>query len=260
MQVLNLEQKNMERMDVINKFTLMDDTFMTQVFSGDLECTEELLKIILKRNDLSVTKAVTQVTIGNLFGRSVRLDIYANDATGKQYDIEVQQNDSGAVPERARLNSALFDSRLTTSGEKYVEMPETYIIFITANDVLKGGLPVYTVERTVQETGKLFGDKAHIVYVNGAYRGNDEIGWLMHDFKIAERVRYFKEEPKGVAEMCETMQKIVDRERGDADIKARMDIALNLWSEGEHDLDKISRTTKLSVEQVRRAITIVQPV
>lgn len=224
MQVLNLEEKNTERMEAINKFTLMDDTFMTQVFSGDLECTEELLKIILKRNDLSVIKSVTQLTIGNLFGRSVRLDIYANDATGKQYDIEVQQDDSGAVPERARLNSALFDSRLTTSGEKYKEMPETYIIFITSNDVLKGGLPVYTIERTIQETGELFGDKAHIVYVNGSYRGNDEVGWLMHDFnckdyremhnpKIAERVRYFKEEPKGVTEMCETMQKIVDRER-----------------------------------------------
>ena len=139
-------------MEAINKFTLMDDTFMTQVFSGDLECAEELLKIILKRNDLSVIKSVTQLTIGNLFGRSVRLDIYANDATGKQYDIEVQQDDSGTVPERARLNSALFDSRLTTSGEKYKEMPETYIIFITSNDVLKGGLPVYTIERTIQET------------------------------------------------------------------------------------------------------------
>ena len=45
-------------MEAINKFTLMDDTFMTQVFSGDLECTEELLKIILKRNDLSVIKSV----------------------------------------------------------------------------------------------------------------------------------------------------------------------------------------------------------
>ena len=260
MQVLNLEEKNTERMEAINKFTLMDDTFMTQVFSGDLECTEELLKIILKRNDLSVIKSVTQLTIGNLFGRSVRLDIYANDVTGKQYDIEVQQDDSGAVPERARLNSALFDSRLTTSGEKYKEMPETYIIFITSNDVLKRGLPVYTIERTIQETGELFGDKAHIVYVNGSYRGNDKVGWLMHNPKIAERVRYFKEEPKGVTEMCETMQKIVDRERDDADVKARMDIALNLWSEGEHDLDKISRTTKLSIEQVRRAITVVQPV
>ena len=152
MQVLSLEEKNTERMEAINKFTLMDDTFMTQVFSGDLECTEELLKIILKRNDLSVIKSVTQLTIGNLFGRSVRLDIYANDATGKHYDIEVQQDDSGTVPERARLNSALFDSRLTTSGEKYKEMPETYIIFITSNDVLKGGLPVYTRERTIQET------------------------------------------------------------------------------------------------------------
>ena len=265
-----LEEKNTERINAINKFTLMDDTFMTQVFSGDLECTEELLKIILKRNDLSVTKSITQLTIGNLFGRSVRLDIYANDTNGKQYDIEVQRDNSGAAPERARLNSALFDSRLTTSGEKYMEMPETYIIFITSNDVLDGGLPIYTIERTVQETGELFGDKAHIVYVNGSYRGNDEIGWLMHDFnckdyqemhnpKIAERVRYFKEEPKGVTEMCETMQKIVDRERDDAAVKARMDIALTLWSEGEHDLDKISRTTKLSIEQVRRAITVTQP-
>lgn len=56
--------------------------------------------------------------------------------------------------------------------------------------------------------------------------------------------------------MCGTMQKIIDRERYDADLKARMDVALNLWSEGEHDLDKISRTTKLSIEQVKRAITV----
>ena len=132
----HLDEKNIECMEAINKFTLMDDTFMTQVFSGDLECTKELLETILKRKDLTVIKSVTQLTIGNLFGRSVRLDIYANDAEGKQYDIEVQQNDSGAVPERARLNSSLFDARLTTSGETYTEVPETYIIFITSNDVL----------------------------------------------------------------------------------------------------------------------------
>lgn len=65
--------------------------------------------------------------------------------------LKYKQNDSGAVPERARLNSSLFDARLTTSGEKYTEMPETYIIFITSNDVLKGGLPIYTIERTIQE-------------------------------------------------------------------------------------------------------------
>ena len=28
----------------------------------------------------------------------------------------------------------------------------------------------------------MFGDGSHIIYVNGKYRGNDEIGKLMHDF------------------------------------------------------------------------------
>lgn len=266
MQGVQLDEKTSERMKAIRTFTLMDDTFMTQVFAGDADCTQELLRIILKRQDLTVTKSVTQLTIGNLYGRSVRLDIYANDAAGKQYDIEVQQEDKGARPERARLNSALFDSRLTTAGESYAELPETYIIFITANDVLKDGLPVYTIERTIQETGKLFGDRAHIVYVNGAYRGEDEVGQLMRDFncndyrkiqnhKIAARVRYFKEETEGVVAMCKTMQVIVDREREEAEITKGKRIALNLWKNGEHDLDKIAQTTELTLEQVREAIT-----
>ena len=130
MQVLNLDEKNIECMEAINKFTLMDDTFMTQVFSGDLECTKELLETILKRKDLTVIKSVTQLTIGNLFGRSVRLDIYANDAEGKQYDIEVQQNDSGAVPERARLNSSLYDARLTKRQEKHIQRCRRHRLYL----------------------------------------------------------------------------------------------------------------------------------
>lgn len=265
MRIINLDEKSSDRIDAINKFTLMDDTFMTQVFAGDLECTEELLKIILKKKDLKVTKSVTQLTIGNLFGRSARLDIYANDSEGKQYDIEVQQENRGAVPERARLNSALFDSRLTASGDDYKDIPETYIIFITEKDILNDGLPIYTIERTIQETGKVFEDKAHIIYVNGSYKGEDEIGRLMHDFhcsdyremhnqKIASRVKYFKEEPEGVADMCKTMQTIVERAWDEAEISRSKKIAWNMWENGEHDLDKIAKTTLLTAEQVREAI------
>lgn len=64
-----------------------------------------------------------------------------------------------------------------------------------------------------------------------------------------------RETTEGVADMCKTMQTIVDRERSDADIKARMDIALRLWERGEHDLDKIADTTELTPEQVREAIS-----
>ena len=36
---LDLQKKRQENLDAIKKFTLMDDTFMTQVFSGNIEAT-----------------------------------------------------------------------------------------------------------------------------------------------------------------------------------------------------------------------------
>ena len=48
----------------------------------------------------------------------------------------------------------------------YDALTETYVIFITENDVLKSGLPIYHIDRIVQETGEPFGDEAHIIYVN----------------------------------------------------------------------------------------------
>ena len=57
----------------------------------------------------------------------------------------------------------------------------------------------------------------HILYVNGEYRGDSDLGKLMHDFNctdaedmyfdlLAEKTRYLKENPKGVNEMCKVME------------------------------------------------------
>ena len=57
----------------------------------------------------------------------------------------------------------------------------------------------------------------HILYVNGEYRGDSDLGKLMHDFDctdaedmyfdlLAEKTRYLKENPKGVNEMCKVME------------------------------------------------------
>ena len=35
-------------------------------------------------------------------------------------------------------------------------------------------------------TGKPFGDGEHILYVNGAYRGDSDLGRLMHDFSCTD--------------------------------------------------------------------------
>ena len=111
---------------------------MSTVFADNIECTELLLHIILNRQDLKVQSVTTQHELKNLHGRSIRLDIHAIDADGKEYDIEVQRDDNGALPQRARYNSSLIDAHLLDTGKYFDKLPETYIIFITEHDVLGG--------------------------------------------------------------------------------------------------------------------------
>ena len=117
-----------------------------------------------------------------------------------------------AAADRAgnQKKSSLLDAHIWKPGDDTEDIPDNYVIFITENDVMKGNQPVYPVERyiTVVENKVLFGDGSHILYVNGKYRGNDEIGKLMNDFSctnpddmnyeaLAKKARYFKQDEKG---------------------------------------------------------------
>ena len=50
--------------------------------------------------------------------------------------------------------------------------------------------------------------------------------------------------------MSDAMQRIIEREREEADLKARMEIAQNMWLEGEYNIDRILRVINLSIEQI----------
>ena len=161
----------------------------------------------MNRKDLRVESIQVQYDIKNLQGRSIRLDILAIDIQGRVYNIEIQRNDTGAGVKRARYNSSLIDANITEPGDKYQNLNESYVIFITENDIMKKGLPIYHVDRIVRETGEMFGDESHIIYVNSQVKDQTALGKLMHDFScinakdmhykiLADRVRYFKEDEK----------------------------------------------------------------
>lgn len=201
----------------IKRLRLFDDDFFTKCFEGSPECTELLLHIILEKPDLRVVEVKVQYTIKNLQARSVRLDIFAVDSTGKRYNIEIQRDDRGAGVKRARFNSSLVDANILLAGDDPENLPENYVIFITEHDVLGGNKPVYHIDRTIRETGNLFGDGSHILYVNGSWRDESPVGRLMYDFSctnpddmnyalLADRVRYFKEDKEGVQTMCKIIE------------------------------------------------------
>lgn len=115
-------------------------------------------------------------------GRNITLDVDAMDENGEEIDIEVQGNSEGAHVRRARYHSSMVDSRMLKEGQAFRELKDSYVIFIYKHDKFRKGLPLYHVERYVGETNEQFRDGSHIIYVNGNYKGNDEIGQLMQDF------------------------------------------------------------------------------
>ena len=211
-----LDQKEIGK--IVDNMSLFDDDLMSRVFDNNKPATEYLLKTILGMN-VHVKDTKGQVELKNpvVGGRDIRLDIVAVDDKKRSFNCEVQRKNSGAHPKRARFHSSMFDTRMLRSREDFRKLKDSYIIFITEKDYFKQGRPLYRIERTV-DGNKSFGDGSHIIYVNGAYRGEDEIGRLMEDFhnrgiegfhneELRKGVIHFKVEEEGRKVMCEAVEK-----------------------------------------------------
>ena len=251
----------------IQSLRLMDDDFMTVVFSGDNEATELLLRVLLGRDDLRVKSSMSQKEKRNLFGRSVKLDIIAEDAENKQYNIEIQRADKGAVARRVRYNVAMLDSHTLKKNDDFSALPELYVIFITENDYLKRNKPFYKVKKCFDEKDTdgndlPFDDGCNIMYVNGAYRGDDAIGRLMHDFcavnaddmyytELAERVRFHKQEEKGVGTMCRIFEEYGKERAEEGKTKGKIEIAENLLRDGSLSIEKIAELSGFPLKKIK---------
>ena len=202
----------------ISKYRLVDNEFM-RAFFEDYECTAELLRIILNKK-VKVLRVTMESALNVTLSRSVRLDILVVDELNRIYNIEIQRSDSGAAPKRARLNSSIIDSKLLNSGEKFDVLPDTYVIFITEGNPLKGDKALYHIERYITEDGRPFDDGSHIIYFSLSAATDGELADLQHDFYctdpqemknhiLAKRADALKNTDKGVNKMSEVMEQLI---------------------------------------------------
>ena len=253
---------------LIQKLRLIDDTFFNVCFDNYTEGMQLLLRIFFDRDDLVVRRVVTQQSADNLYGRGVRFDVLAEDSEGKLYDCEVQRANEGATARRARYNSSMMDSRALAKGAEFAALPETWVIFITENDIYQAGCPLYHVERIIQETQRPFDDGAHILYVNGANRDDTPLGRLMQDFfcerpeqmnyaELAKRADYFKAEAEGVNAMCELMEKFGEKKleegRAEGRLEGRAEGRLEGHREGMLDMARSLRKLNIPLEVIEKS-------
>ena len=230
------QQKRVNKL--VDDMTLFDDDLMSHVFDKNIEATELILRIILGEA-IKVISVDGQDELKNplVDGRNITLDVHAVDSHGKEIDIEDQGDAKGATVERARFHSSMVDARMLKASQDFKELKDSYVIFIYKKDKFKEGLPVYHIDRYVRETGKIFEDGSHIIYVNGSYKGEGEIAQLIEDLHqresedmhykaLADGVKHFKETEEGREIMCESVKeyaKVYADERDVTKVKKLME-------------------------------------
>lgn len=261
-----LERRHREDLERLKRFRPMDDTFMRGLFKDDIPLAQLVLRIITGMPDLTLLTCETQADMKRVTGaRSICLDAYATDSRGRKYDIEVQRADSGADPHRARYHSSVMDVENLDEKQDYRELPDTYVIFITEKDYYKSSEPLYVIEHMNRTLSQPFEDGAHILYVNGEYRGDSALGKLMHDFNctdagemnyelLAQKTRYLKENPKGVSEMCKVMEELRNESYAEGRAEGTFATLAGLVRDGLLNIREASQRVNMTEQEFETAL------
>lgn len=215
--------KHAEYAERVKKMNPIDDDFLRKM-AEDINFCQEIIQTILEDPHIKVVEVRPQNAIKNLQGRSVILDALCVTEAGEHINVEVQKSDDDNHQKRVRYNAACVTANITDPGSKFENIPTVCVIYITRNDFLKKGKTVYHVDRIIRETGDRLFNGFSEIYVNTCVKDGSLTSELMTIFtedsayddrkfpSTSGRKRYFKENERGVREMCAIMEEI--REEG----------------------------------------------
>ena len=148
-QELTLEEKE----EKVRDFRPIDDAFF-ETLADDIAFCQEILRVILSDKKLVVEDVIVQNSKRNLYGRSVRLDALCTLGNGTKCNIEVQRSNNDNHLKRVRYNAASIAVVDSQRGDKFRELEDLYVVYISEFDVFHGGYTKYHVDSVVRETGK----------------------------------------------------------------------------------------------------------
>ncbi len=161
------------------EYNLSDFALFLSVMKN-CEAHRNVLSIITGEPDLKLAQIhVEEVVLNRRGRRAIRLDAWAVDAARRQFGTEMQ-NDTGSddVRKRARYYQSLLDAPFLKSGKKtrYRELPSTYIIFITQEDIFGKDQAKYTFTEQCEEVPGLHLEDGTVkLFLNMASKRGDPV-------------------------------------------------------------------------------------
>ena len=108
-------------------------------------------------------------------------------------------------------------------GERFEEVLDLYIVYITEHDFMKEGKTTYHIDKIARETGTVIHDGLEEIFVNTEVSDGTDIAELMQCFQqktvnhpkfpaMSEAVWNLKETEGGTESMCDIMQKYMEKD------------------------------------------------
>ena len=130
---------------------------------------------------------------------------------------------------------------------------------LTENDVMKRGQDLYSYLRMEERNGDILHDGTHVIYVNGAAKGDSAVCKLIHDLLcrdtaemyfdlLRKKVGEFKNSEEGRLTMCRAMERI----KTEGKRETMLATAKRLLANGKLMLKEIAECTGLSLAQVKK--------
>lgn len=167
----------------LEELTFKDNFMFAAVMMDSENCRlvlERILGIGIKRVEVSKEKSI----LYHPEYKGVRLDVYAKDERNTRFDVEMQVTAS-EVSRRSRYYHDQMDMEVLATGANYVDLPETYVIFLCDFDPFGLGKYRYTITTCFKEDNSYnYNDGRHTLFLST--KGNNDAD------EPAELVKFLK--------------------------------------------------------------------
>ncbi len=248
-----------QKREQVKQFNLMHDDFFAVVMQNK-KAIQTVLRILLKKKSLKVIDVRVQYSMRNLIGHSAVLDVLAEDNKGKLYNVEVQVKNADDYQKRTRYYQASIDTAFLNKGKHYKDLPDLYLIFITAFDIFGDDKVCYEVERVLKEQKRVVDNGVHELYFNASAQDNTEISDLLQFFmntdenndkfdELSKIVKHFKETEEGVTAVCDEVRKYGDERASIAKIQAQVEMINEIMEANHYTLEEALKVANKTLEQ-----------
>ena len=242
--------------------TLFNDLLARAVLE-DKEACEHILRVLTGIKTLVIQKNKTQYVISKLSSHNIIMDVLAEDANNKLYEIEIQKADGGIAHEKRMLYyaSTIINEYFFKGDQTYASVPELHIFYISQTDIWKLGKTCYPILKFLGDTNTPYNDGLHMCYINAEVNDNSSIAQLMQYFatadagdfsqgKLSQCINNLKTTKEGLATMDNFSKQIYEAGINDGRAEGKAEGLAEGKAEGKAEsIKNLMSTMNVSIDQ-----------